>query len=61
MAWYWSDDVARAAIEAGLVPERAAQEWIRRPTAIAMEEGLTLIDAAERLLAPADAEVVGAA
>ncbi len=61
MAWYWSDDVARAAIEAGLVPERAAYEWVHKPTAFAMEDGLSLVEAAQRLLAPAAEEVVGAA
>jgi hypothetical protein len=61
MAWYWSDDVASAAIEAGLVPERALFEWLNQPSAFAMEEGLSLIDAARRLLAPEDGQVVGAA
>lgn len=61
MAWYWSDDVARAAIEAGLVPERVAHEWLHQPTAFAMEEGLSLIDAAQRLLDPVGESVVGAA
>jgi hypothetical protein len=44
MAWYWSDDVARAAIDAGLISEHAVIEWLHRPIAFAAEEGLDLVD-----------------
>lgn len=61
MAWYWSDDVARAAIEAGLVPERSVQEWIGRPVAFAAENDISLIDVASRLLGIDDQASAGAA
>jgi hypothetical protein len=50
MAWYWSDDVARAAIEAGIASERAVQDWIHRPVAFAADEDLTAADVAITLL-----------
>ena len=61
MAWYWSDDVARAAVEAGLVTERSVQEWIGRPVAFAAEAELTLVDVAARLLGIDRQSSVGAA
>jgi hypothetical protein len=61
MAWYWSDDVARAAIEAGLVTERTVQEWIGRPVAFAAEADLTPVDVAARLLGIEDQSSAGAA
>ena len=50
MAWYWSDDVARAAVDAGLIPEHAVGEWLHRPVAFAAEEGLDLVSLAGSLL-----------
>lgn len=50
MAWYWSDDVARAAIEAGVASEQAVQDWIHRPVAFAANEDLTPADVAIGLL-----------
>jgi hypothetical protein len=50
MAWYWSDDVARAAIDAGLVPEHAVSDWLHQPVAFAGEEGLDLVSLAGSLL-----------
>ena len=61
MAWYWSDDVARAAIEAGLVTERSVQEWLGRPVAFAAEKDLALVDVAARLLGIEEPASVGAA
>ena len=61
MAWYWSDDVARAAIEAGLATERSVQEWLARPVAFAAEPGLGLVDVAGRKLAIDESEAAGAA
>lgn len=61
MAWYWSDDVARAAIEAGLVTERSVQEWIGRPVAFAAESDLAFVDVAARLLGVEHQSSVGAA
>lgn len=49
MAWYWSDDVARAAIAAGLVSEPEIRGWIDRPVAHAAAEALTALDAAVAL------------
>lgn len=61
MAWYWSDDVARAAIEAGLVDQRAVQEWIDRPVAFAADDGLAGADVAARLLGIESSPTAGAA
>ncbi len=61
MAWYWSDDVARAAIDAGLATERSVQEWIDRPVAFAAEQDLAFADVAARLLGIEDAATAGAA
>jgi hypothetical protein len=61
MAWYWSDDVARAAIEAGLVTERSVQDWIGRPVAFAAEANLAHVDVAARLLGIEQQTSVGAA
>lgn len=61
MAWYWSDDVARAAIQAGLVVERTVQEWIVRPVAFAADEDLGLVEVAARLLGIEEEASIGAA
>jgi hypothetical protein len=61
MAWYWSDDVARAAIDAGLASERAALEWLMQPVAFAAEPGLELVDVAARLLGAEASPAAGAA
>lgn len=61
MAWYWSDDVARAAIEAGLISEQAAREWLNRPVAHALEAGTSHLDAAQTLMSPDADRVRGAA
>lgn len=61
MAWFWSDDVARAAIEAGLADERTVQEWIDRPVAFAADGDLDAADVAVRLLGIESSATVGAA
>lgn len=61
MAWYWSDDVARAAIDAGLIPESAATEWVRRPVGIADDAELDLLEVARRHRLVPESESVGAA
>lgn len=61
MAWYWSDDVARAAIERGLVTERSVQEWIDRPVAFAADRDLAFADVAARLLGIEESQAAGAA
>ncbi len=61
MTWYWSDDVARAAIEAGLISEQVARESLNRPVAHALESDMTLLEAADKLFAAEDIEVAGAA
>lgn len=61
MAWYWSDDVARAAVEAGLASERAVVGWIQQPVAFAAEEGTELADVAAVLLGLGDTAEAGAA
>ncbi len=50
MAWYWSDDVARAAIDAGLILEHAVHEWLHQPVAFAAEADLDLVSLAGSLL-----------
>lgn len=35
MPWFWTDDLARAAIEAGVVSEALVRPWIDRPAAVA--------------------------
>ena len=61
MAWYWSDDAANAAIDAGLVTRSALVEWIQRPVAFSDEAGLDLVEVAERHLGVAQGERAGAA
>jgi hypothetical protein len=61
MAWYWSDDVARAAIDAGLASERAVIAWLLQPVAFADEQGLEPVDVAARLLGVEDSPAAGAA
>lgn len=61
MAWYWSDDVARAAVEAGLATEQSVQDWVARPVAFAAGDGLSLADVAARLLGIDEVEAPGAA
>jgi hypothetical protein len=61
MAWYWSDDIARAAIEAGFASERSVLEWLDRPVAFADDKDLSLADVAARLLGIEGAERIGAA
>ncbi len=61
MAWYWSDDVARAAIDADLTSERVVRDWLHQPFAFAAEEELELVDAAARLLGVDGTASAGAA
>ena len=61
MAWYWSDDVARAAIEAGWATERTVQDWLDRPVAFAADEALGATGIAARLLGIERSETAGAA
>ncbi len=61
MAWYWSDDVARAAIDAGLVSEHDVREWLHQPVAFAAEADLELTEVAASLLEPDHRTSVGAA
>ena len=61
MAWYWSDDVARAAIDAGLATERSVREWIDRPVAFAADRDLAFADVAARLLGIDESATAGAA
>lgn len=60
MAWYWSDDVARAALEAGIVTEPQVADWLARPVAVADDAGIELTDVARRMLG-LDVEAAGAA
>ncbi len=61
MAWYWSDDVARAAIDAGFATERSVQEWIDRPVAFAAGQDLGFEDVAALVLGIERSETAGAA
>ena len=61
MAWYWSDDVARAAIEAGWATERTVRDWLDRPVAFAADQDLGAAEVAARLLGIEPSETAGAA
>lgn len=61
MAWYWSDDAARAAIDEGLAPRSSVAEWIQRPVAFADEPGFGALEIAKRHLGVAPEEHAGAA
>lgn len=61
MAWYWSDDAARAAIEAGLVSSISVSAWIDRPVAFADAPDIDPLDIAVRHLGIAPLERIGAA
>lgn len=46
MAWFWTDDLARAALESGLVSGESVQGWLDHPVAIAGDDGADALDVA---------------
>jgi hypothetical protein len=50
MAWFWTDDLARALIDEGVVSDDAVQEWIRRPVAVAGASDVDPVAMARSLL-----------
>jgi hypothetical protein len=50
MAWFWTDDLARALLEAGVVERDAIQDWLERPVAYAGPDDGTPIDVAKSFL-----------
>ena len=46
MAWFWTDDLARALIESGLASATEVADWIARPVAIAGADGVDVVDLA---------------
>lgn len=60
MAWFWTDDLARLAIEAGMVEPDAVREWMARPVAVAGPDDADPLAVAGRLLG-GEAEAAGAA
>ena len=61
MVWYWSDDAARAAIDAGLVSSISVAVWIERPVAFSDAPGIDPLDIAVRHLGVAPLDRAGAA
>lgn len=59
MAWFWTDELARLLIEAGM-PERSLSELLARPAAIAASDRDAALEVARRLSA-VDAEETDAA
>jgi hypothetical protein len=39
MAWFWTDDLARALVENDLVSADAVSDWIVRPVAVTGPDG----------------------
>lgn len=33
MAWFWTDDLARTLLDAGIVERSSVEEWVARPVA----------------------------
>lgn len=50
MAWFWTDDLARAAVDAGWVTSDAVQDWVERPVALAAPEDADPLELAARQL-----------
>lgn len=48
MAWFWTDDLARQLIEAG-VSERSLSDLLARPAAIAASDSDSALEVARRL------------
>ncbi|MEX2653900.1 MAG: hypothetical protein WD532_02610 [Acidimicrobiia bacterium] len=59
MAWFWTDELARLLIEAG-VPERSLSELLAHPAAIAATDRDAALDVARRM-SSVDAEDTDAA
>lgn len=38
MAWFWTDDLARLLLDAGLADEPSLRDWLARPAAVAGPE-----------------------
>ncbi|GIU93405.1 MAG: hypothetical protein KatS3mg011_2311 [Acidimicrobiia bacterium] len=49
MPWLWSDDLARALIEAGTPPE-LVENWSVNPWAVAVPDGVDPVEAGRILL-----------
>lgn len=39
MTWFWTDDLARVALDRGIAGRESVQTWIDRPIAISAPEG----------------------
>lgn len=50
MAWFWTDDLAQLAIDAGMVERSEVQAWIARPHGVAASEGTEPLDLVAQLL-----------
>ncbi len=61
MAWFWSDDLARALLEAGEASETQMRDWIQRPVAIAGSQDADPLTLARRMAGYRDDEEIGAA
>jgi hypothetical protein len=50
MAWFWTDDLARALVDAGVTERSSVETWLDRPTALAAPEGADPLELGRREL-----------
>lgn len=60
MAWFWTDDLAHALLDAGMVEEASVRSWLDRPEGIAAPADSDPVALGATLLG-IDAEEAGAA
>ncbi len=49
MPWFWTDDLARILVDAGLVSREHVQDWLDSPTGVAIGDGVDALEAAKAL------------
>lgn len=54
MAWFWTDDLARRLVAAGVVGEDRVREWIHHPVAVSGGGDEDPLEVGRRLLGPAE-------
>ncbi len=47
--WFWTDDLARILVDAGLVSRERVQDWLDSPTGVAIGDGVDALEAAKAL------------
>jgi hypothetical protein len=50
MAWFWTDDLARALVDAGVAERSTVESWIERPIAISAAADADPLDVGRQAL-----------